>query len=155
MTFMTTSPLRFEQGADGVDLICFSHLRWDFVFQRPQHLMTRFARDRRVFFIEEPMWYDGPTRLDIQHKENGPYVCVPQIENGTPLETLSDVIATQIGFLLSAHESEKYVLWFYTPMMLSMADGLKPLAVVYDCMDELSAFRGAPPQLVEREQQLM
>jgi UDP-galactopyranose mutase len=137
------------------DLVCFSHLRWDFVFQRPQHLMTRFARDRRVFFIEEPMWYDGPTRLDIQHKENGPYVCVPQIENGTPLETLSEVISTQIGFLLSAHESDRYVLWFYTPMMLTMADGLKPLAVVYDCMDELSAFRGAPPQLVEREQQLM
>jgi len=40
------------------DLICLSHLRWDFVWQRPQHLMSRFARDRRVFFVEEPIWED-------------------------------------------------------------------------------------------------
>src|SRR6185312_6411285 len=39
-----------------IDLVCFSHLRWGFVFQRPQHLMSRFARDRRVFFIEEPLF---------------------------------------------------------------------------------------------------
>ena len=36
-------------------LICFSHLRWDFVFQRPQHLMCRFAREMTVIFWEEPI----------------------------------------------------------------------------------------------------
>ena len=41
---------------DNPDLICLSHLRWNFVFQRPQHLMSRFARDRRVFFVEEPVF---------------------------------------------------------------------------------------------------
>ena len=37
------------------DLICFSHLRWNFVFQRPQHLMSRYARAHRVFFVEAYM----------------------------------------------------------------------------------------------------
>src|SRR4051794_23655661 len=49
-------------------LICFSHLRWDFVFQRPQHLMTRFAKGRRVVFWEEPVSGspDACPRLDTR-----------------------------------------------------------------------------------------
>jgi UDP-galactopyranose mutase len=139
----------------GIDVVCFSHLRWDFVFQRPQHLMTRFARNGRVFFIEEPVSYEGPSRLDIQNKTDGVYVCVPQIESGTAAESVPGLITEQISMLLSAHESERYIAWFYTPMMLDLAEGLTPLAVVYDCMDELSGFRGAPPELLERERQLM
>ena len=84
------------------DLICFSHLRWDFVFQRPQHLMTRFAASGRVFFIEEPVWYDGPTRLDIRHKKDGLYICVPQIAHGTPPEIVQETVATQVCYLLSS-----------------------------------------------------
>ena len=53
------------------DLVVVSHLRWDLVFQRPQHLLTRCARERRVFFIEEPMFGDGPLRSEIQVRENG------------------------------------------------------------------------------------
>ncbi len=45
----------FARPADQMLLICFSHLRWDFVFQRPQHLMTRFARTMRVIYLEEPV----------------------------------------------------------------------------------------------------
>ena len=51
-----------------LDLLCFSHLRWDFVFQRPQHLMIRFARERRVFYIEEPVIGSGPARLVVTHR---------------------------------------------------------------------------------------
>ena len=36
------------------DILCLSHLRWDFVFQRPQHFLTRFAKHQRVFYVEEP-----------------------------------------------------------------------------------------------------
>ena len=51
------------------DVVCLSHLRWDFVFQRPQHLLTRFARDRRVFFVEEPIFDDGAEpRLDVSER---------------------------------------------------------------------------------------
>src|SRR6476660_8827120 len=59
------------------DLVCLSHLRWDFVFQRPQHLMTRFASERRVFFFEEPVFdaqrlqlsvrRDGDVRIVVPH----------------------------------------------------------------------------------------
>ena len=137
------------------DVVCFSHLRWDFVFQRPQHLMTRFAKRGRVFFIEEPVFSDEPTRLDVSHKEDGLYVCVPRIANGKSGESISEVISEQIRELLQKNEVDTYIAWFYTPMMLDLAEGLEPAAVVYDCMDELSGFRGAPPELVERERQLM
>src|SRR5215210_7644260 len=53
------------------DLVVVSHLRWDLVFQRPQHLLTRCARERRVFFIEEPLFGEGPLRSEIQLRENG------------------------------------------------------------------------------------
>src|SRR5215204_6021651 len=59
-------------------LICFSHLRWNFVFQRPQHLMGRFAKNRRVFFIEEPI-YDGAdfsARPEIKTCPDTGVVCV-------------------------------------------------------------------------------
>ena len=146
--------LSIDPNAD-FDIVCFSHLRWDFVFQRPQHLMTRFGQAARVFFIEEPIFDDGPTRLDIQNKSEGVYVGTPHIAKDTPVESIAEVIRGQIALLLSSHESERQVAWFYTPMMLALATELNTAAVVYDCMDELSAFRGAPPELVEREQQLM
>jgi len=148
------SVLSIDPKAD-FDIVCFSHLRWDFVFQRPQHLMTRFGQAARVFFIEEPIFDDGPTRLDIQNKSEGVYVGTPHIAKDTPVESIAEVIRGQIALLLSSHESERQVAWFYTPMMLALATELNTAAVVYDCMDELSAFRGAPPELVEREQQLM
>src|ERR1700712_593530 len=47
-----------------LDVLCFSHLRWDFVFQRPNHLMSRFAREGRVFFLEEPVFDAPATRLE-------------------------------------------------------------------------------------------
>src|SRR4051812_42967175 len=65
------------------DLVCFSHLRWDFVFQRPQHLLTRFARERRVFFIEEPIFSDDSNRLDVSYREDNLYVVVPRFSHET------------------------------------------------------------------------
>src|SRR5258708_1764927 len=64
------------------DLVCFSHLRWDFVYQRPQHLLTRFARDRRVFFVEEPIFGNGSMHLDVQERDGGVRVVVPHLPEG-------------------------------------------------------------------------
>src|ERR1041384_8308221 len=50
------------------DLVCFSHLRWDFVYQRPQHLLSRCAQGRRVFFFEEPVYDGGPLRLEVKER---------------------------------------------------------------------------------------
>lgn len=136
-----------------VDLVCFSHLRWDFVFQRPQHLMTRCARDRRVFFIEEPIFGNHSMRLDVR-EDRGVNVVVPQLPHGLCSEiAITAVMKEMTRQLFIDHEIKRYVIWYYTPMAMRFTDHLNPIASVYDCMDELSAFKGADSQLplLERE----
>ena len=137
------------------DLVCLSHLRWDFVYQRPQHLMSRFARDRRVFFFEEPIYGEGPARLEVSERPGGVRVAVPHLPAGLSPEETEAAQRDLLQGLLADHGVHDYVLWYYTPMALAFSEGLEPSAVVYDCMDELSLFRGAPPALVERESQLL
>jgi len=137
------------------DIVCLSHLRWDFVYQRPQHLMSGFARDRRVFFVEEPMYGDGAARLELGERHGGVRVAVPYLPAGLSAEEAEAAQRDLLQELLADHGITDYVLWFYTPMALGFAAGLEPSAVVYDCMDELSLFRGAPPSLVEREARLL
>lgn len=138
-----------------VDLVCLSHLRWDFVYQRPQHLMSRFARDRRVFFVEEPLFEDGAARLDVSERPGGIRVAVPHLPQGLAPAEVDELQGDLLRQLLAAHAVTDYVLWYYTPMALGFAAGLAPAAIVYDCMDELSLFRGAPPALLERERRLL
>jgi glycosyltransferase involved in cell wall biosynthesis len=140
---------------DNFDVVCFSHLRWDFVFQRPQHLMTRFSSSHRVFFLEEPIFHDGPNFLEIIEKRPSLWVGRPRITNGTAAEDVRNIVAEQLEKELAQKGWSRYIAWFYTPMMIDLAVNLSPIATVYDCMDELSAFRGAPPELCDREQQLM
>src|SRR4051812_47176190 len=100
------------------DLLCFSHLRWNFVFQRPQHLMTRFARERRVFFYEEPVLDDGPPRLSLTGHASGVQVVVPHLPVGhSPGETLS-IQRALINQLIAREEMTDYVAWYLTPMSL-------------------------------------
>jgi UDP-galactopyranose mutase len=137
------------------DLVCLSHLRWDFVYQRPQHLLSRCAKQRRVFFVEEPIFGQGPSRLDVTQREDGVYVVVPHLPEGLSSEVAVEAIQqAMIDRLFAEHQVRDYVLWYYTPMALGWTRHLKPLATVYDCMDELSAFRNAPRSLREREAEL-
>jgi UDP-galactopyranose mutase len=137
------------------DLVCLSHLRWDFVYQRPQHLMSRFARERRVFFVEEPIPHEGPPRLEVGDRPEGVKVVVPRLPHGLDAEQTEAAQEALLRGLLAEQGIVEYVLWYYTPMALGFTAALAPSAVVYDCMDELSLFRGAPPALVERESRLL
>lgn len=138
------------------DLVCLSHLRWDFVYQRPQHLMSRSAERRRTFFIEEPIFDEGPLRLEMREREGGVYVCVPHLPEGLTSEVARDAVMQGLVERLLADRSVRdYVLWYYTPMALSFTRHLRPLATVYDCMDELSAFKGASPLIKECETELL
>jgi UDP-galactopyranose mutase len=151
------------------DLLCLSHLRWGFVFQRPQHLMSRFARERRVFFFEEPMWGPGPTRLEVHRSPEGVHIAVPHLEVPGATAVTPDPppgfqpdwegvvvqLREMLDGMMASHGVQDFVAWYYTPMMLNFARHLKPLATVYDCMDELSAFLGAPPVLLEREAEVI
>lgn len=137
------------------DLVCFSHLRWDFVYQRPQHLLSRAARDQRVFFFEEPIFDNGSMRLDVSEREDGVNVVVPYLPEGLSSEVATQaVLRKMVDRLFSEQGIDNFILWYYTPMALEFSQHLKPLATVYDCMDELSAFKGASPRLRLREQQL-
>src|SRR5215218_1261761 len=140
----------FPHGAD-YDLVCFSHLRWDFVYQRPQHLLSRFAKDRRVFFIEEPHFHDGESTVEISPREDQLFVVVPHIKHGDDVDS---VMRGLLDSFLSDNQIDNFVSWYYTPMMTAWTDHLEPQAVVFDVMDELSAFKNAPAELLQREKQL-
>ena len=137
------------------DIVCLSHLRWDFVFQRPQHLLTRFARESRVFYVEEPELRDGPPGLSVTLRENGVHVVVPRLPGGLPAEEQASIQKELLDDLLRRYAIRRFVLWFYTPMALAFSRHLEPVSIVYDCMDELAAFAGAPRALKDREAELM
>lgn len=137
------------------DLVCLSHLRWNFVFQRPQHLLSRCAQGRRVFFIEEPILSNDPVgRLDISKHESGVLVVVPHLNEALSEEAIASAQKLLVDGLFAQYQIDQYICWYYTPMALSFTEHLQPLAIVYDCMDELSAFKGASPTLKNNEVEL-
>lgn len=138
-----------------LDLVCFSHLRWDFVYQRPQHLLTRCAKERRVFFVEEPVFGSGSMRLEINEREGGVQVVVPHLPDGLRSEVATTaVLKEMLRRLLTENGIQEYVFWYYTPMAVTFTDDFNPVAAVYDCMDELSAFKGANSRLRDLERSL-
>jgi UDP-galactopyranose mutase len=137
-----------------MDILCVSHLRWHFVFQRPQHLLSRAAKTGTVLYVEEPVVGDGPAHLAVTRDATGVLVAVPHLPHTiAPAERNTwqrRLLADAIGRYLPG----EFVTWFYTPMALSFTHDLDAAAVVYDCMDELSAFAGAPPELQQFEREL-
>jgi len=135
-------------------LLCFSHLRWNFVFQRPQHLMTRFARRWPVVFWEEPeVGGDGAPDLAVE-VHGDVRVVTPRLPAGMDAAATRDVLADLLDTFL-AGEPPIAVRWYYTPMMLAFSRAAEAPCTVYDCMDELSAFRFAPPELLALEEELL
>ena len=147
---MTTLHLR----PNHPDLMCLSHLRWNFVFQRPQHLMSRFARGRRVFFVEEPIFdANEPVLKTAICPRTGVNVVTPHLPAGRDRnQMLEELLIDFVG----KHNVHKPILWFYTPMALEFVpSSISPSAIVYDCMDELSMFDGAPKQIQILEEHLL
>jgi UDP-galactopyranose mutase len=139
-------------------IVVFSHLRWNFVYQRPQHLFSRLASKRPVVFIEEPeLDPSGSPRWDRSSPQPGIEVLRPRTPvqaQGFHAEQLP-ALEPLIGELSREFEGTTLVAWLYTPMALPLAQALGPAVTVYDCMDELSLFLGAPPELLSREAALM
>ena len=147
------------------DIVCFSHLRWDFVWQRPQHLLSRLSENARVFFVEEPV-----TNLDcygehLHHFEgrgadNVRVVRLVQpatehrwIGHGNP--ATQKVYESLLRGFLKQEGVVDPLLWFYTPMALPFAAVLPHEGTVYDVMDELSTFKNAPAGLLEQADSLL
>jgi len=138
-------------------LLCFSHLRWNFVFQRPQHLMSRFARDRRVIYWEEP----EAARPDFEPAlgvrvcaESGVTVVTPSLPEGLSGEEREATLKALLDDFLAGQDAP-FLRWYYTPMMLPFSRHVESACTVYDCMDELANFRFAPPELLGLESELL
>ncbi|MES2820409.1 MAG: glycosyltransferase family 1 protein [Pseudomonadota bacterium] len=139
----------------GPTLICLSHLRWRFVYQRPQHLMVRLARDYPVLYVEEPQASTtAKAWLEVRPEAAGVSVAVPHVPPHWDERATLDAQRRLLDQYLQAQAITRLILWYYTPMSLAFSDHLQAELVVYDCMDELSAFHGAPPALVVWEQHL-
>jgi UDP-galactopyranose mutase len=143
--------------ADDCPLIVFSHLRWDFVFQRPQHLLSRLAQTRRVLCIEEPVSGEGSPRWQRLPTEHGVVVLRPVLSG--EVRGFHPEHEKEVGRLLQQlvrdDSLQGSIAWLYTPMALPLARHISPSVLVYDCMDELSLFQGAPPELLDREAELL
>ncbi len=128
-------------------LLCLSHLRWDFVFQRPQHLLTRAAKNYRVLVVEEPVFEaDISPFFDVTDRHGGIQIAVPHLPSGRMPTEVMRMQRELIDKLVSDH-GQPAVLWYYSPMAMSFTGHLSAPVCLYDCMDELSAFRGAAPDL--------
>jgi UDP-galactopyranose mutase len=138
-----------------MDLLCFSHLRWDFVYQRPNHLLSRAARTHRAFFVEEPM-PDATVPYLARVDREGVTVVVPHVVDGGAAEIEAQLRQLVDGLVRDARV-DRPVLWYYTPMALPWTIQLHETAsaVVYDCMDHLAGFLGAPASLLSLEERLM
>jgi UDP-galactopyranose mutase len=138
-------------------LICFSHLRWEFVFQRPQHLMTRIVRRVPVVVWEEPDYFPEleQARLAIRPcRDSGVIVATPQLREGLAPEEVTAALKRLLDEFV-AQRGGRVISWYYTPMMLPFSRHITADCVIYDCMDELANFRFAPPELLPLEQELL
>ncbi len=142
---------------DRLPVVVLSHLRWNFVYQRPQHVLSRLAASRPVLFVEEPV-HDPRARphAELARPQPNVLVCRPHTPVSAPgfVDAHLPVLHGIIDELVRSEHIDDFVLWTYTPMPMPLVRKLGPLAIVYDCMDELSAFLGSPPELVPREREL-
>jgi UDP-galactopyranose mutase len=155
---MRLSVLSKQANAPGTRpaLFCFSHLRWDFVWQRPQHLLTRAVRTHDVFFVEEPVFRSNVTpHLEMSIASSRITVLVPVLPEGAPHDATVRVQKKLLADFLGSLPPQPRIFWYYTPAALEFTRDFPREVTVYDNMDELSAFRGASAELVQHEAELL
>lgn len=168
----TVTPSRTASGADeaaaigepeNYPIVVLSHLGWDWVWQRPQQYLSRFAQTHPVLFVETHCSEISATRVALRRVNDHPNITIAEMH--LPRSRWTDGVyidrerrralqAVLSGALQATYKNP--LLWFYDPMaVVAYAGHLQERAIVYDCMDELSQFKGAPPTLIEREQKLL
>ncbi|MFO1036263.1 MAG: glycosyltransferase family 1 protein [Geminicoccaceae bacterium] len=137
------------------DIICFCHLRWNFVYQRPQHLMQRFAADHRIYYFEESIFGEPMSHLSLEPVGQNIIVATPHLPAGLSSGDQTWLLRKLVHRLCEEQGIVDPILWYYSPMALSFTDEVRAASIVYDCMDELTAFAGAPPELRRFEADLI
>ncbi len=138
-------------------LVAFSHLRWGFVWQRPQHLLTRFARDMPVIVVEEPEFGSESYELRVW-RDHGVTIVTPLVPAMAGKSGFGPHINREISRLLEPllPPSVDPIYWYYTPMALGAEPmGSRPSLTVYDAMDDLASFLAAPRELRSQEARLL
>lgn len=138
------------------NLICFSHLRWNFVYQRPQQIITKLSESFDTFFIEEPI-FDAEDQAYFSSSQinSSLSVLVPHLLPGLTAEEQILQQELLLKNIIKTDRVKEFIFWYYTPMALEFTGAFSPALIVYDCMDELSAFKFAPEKLKALEFKLM
>ncbi len=153
--------LKRDVELDAFSIVVHSHLRWDFVWQRPQQIFSRLGRDHPVLFVEEPLYEQGRPHVRILETASNVLRAIPVVPAKESIDAHCGFLVRELSRALSAHPQtagrfERPVQWFYSPMCApGMLGRLSERAVVYDCMDELANFRFAPPDISQRERMLL
>ncbi len=119
--------------------------------------MSRFAAQSNVLFWEEPHHVAELKAPDLHVEtcaQTGVTVITPQLPAGMPREQECEVLKQLLDLYL-AGEPGPFIRWYYTPMMLPFSEHVMADCIIYDCMDELANFKGAPPELLPLEQRLL
>jgi beta-glucosidase/6-phospho-beta-glucosidase/beta-galactosidase len=152
------------RATDRYGIVVFSHLRWGFVWQRPQQFLSRFAKKHNVLFVEEPIFDRSEgAEPDVQYHRVMPNVTVacPHLAlswNTNPKlpDLLAELARQAIVEMNENGDFDKPLLWYYSPMDASWSLGaVENRGIVYDSMDELSQFTGAPKSLIANERRLL
>lgn len=137
-----------SQKLPAYDMIVFCHLRWDFVYQRPQHLISRMSKKFKILVVEEPIGkiLNTDNEPEITKVSDSLHVLRPRIDH-----------LAELGPYLKRFFTEDHypVAWFYSAAFVSILDEINFETVIYDCMDELTLFKGASPELIEQEDRLL
>ncbi len=155
-----------SQASENFPIIVHCHLCWDWVWQRPQQFLSRLSARHRILFVETvgPDPHLAAPYARFRNADGFPNITILRIQFPTWQWRDADFVDRERRRLvqlaleseLLAGQFENPVQWFYDPMAVkAFARQMNEIATVYDCMDELSKFKGAPPAIVERERELL
>lgn len=130
------------------DMIVFCHLRWQFVYQRPQHLISRMSKSMKVLLIEEPIAFEAEQEntANLIIVNDNLHILQPRVQS---IEAIANVLPQYIK------DKNISTGWFYSASFSPLLDAFQFETIVYDCMDELTLFKGAPEHLIHQEKYLM
>jgi glycosyltransferase involved in cell wall biosynthesis len=158
-------PADDKNNSGGYPIIVHCHLCWDWVWQRPQQFISRLSARHKILFVETigPDPHLSSPCARFWTAPDFPNVTILRLQfpcwrwpDGAFVDRERRRLVKEFLAGPGAGQFENAVQWFYDPMTVPSFHGyLGEVATVYDCMDELSKFREAPPSIRPRERKLL
>lgn len=137
------------------DILVFSHLQWALKKHRPCHLMSRFAKNRRIFFVEDPISENvKSSHLQIAFDEEVKII-TPHLREDLKPEKARIELRNLINELLVLERIQDFTAWYYTPLALPYTRHLNPSVIVFDHLEQPLSNPGAHPELDLLETELL